>query len=393
MSQRQDFIELYLQRRRPVSELCLAFGVSEKTGYKWIARYQAEGPRGLADQSRAPANSPQRVEPELIERIVALRRRHPTYGARKLRWMLDRADATTAWPAPSTIGELLKRRGLVRRRRRRRDTGTPWDAAAHGLTVPGAANEVWTADFKGQFRLGNAAYCYPLTLSDLYSRYLLTCVGLPSIAQVTARVVFMRAFREFGLPWVIRTDNGVPFAQPQALGRLSPLSVWWIRLGIRPERIEPSTPQQNGAHERMHKTLKADTARPPAADFPQQQRRFDRFRHDYNVLRPHESLEMTPPANRYTASARPLPRRLPPLDYPGHREVRLVCENGTVRWRGDTIHLTRTLAREYVSFEETDDASWTIAFGPLMLGGYDERRHSFNPEVCWQSQSPSPRRP
>jgi putative transposase len=387
MSQRQEFIELYVKRQCRVSELCAAFGVSEKTGYKWIARYHEEGHGGLADRSRAPHGSPQRVAADVIERIVGLRKRHPTYGARKLRQILHTADASVDWPAPSTIFELLKCRGLVRRRRHRRSRGVPWDAAAHGLTPPTAPNDVWAADFKGEFRLSSGGFCYPLTISDLYSRYVLGCRALSSTASAPARIGFTRVFREFGLPRVLRTDNGVPFAQPNALGRLSALTIWWIRLGIRPERITPGAPQQNGQHERMHRTLKDDAIRPPAENLTQQQRRFDQFRMDYNTVRPHESLEMQPPARHYTASPRSFPRRLPPVEYPAHRELRRVGSNGTIAFRAQLFFLSAALAGEDVSLEETNDAEWTIAFGPLILGILDERRLLFNPGVCWSSQA------
>jgi putative transposase len=388
MSQRQEFIELYLKRQCRVSELCAAFGVSEKTGYKWIARYHAEGHAGLTDRSRAPVHSPQRVAADVIERIVGLRKRHPTYGARKLREILSTADASVDWPAPSTIFELLKCRGLVRRRRRRRARGVPWDAAAHGLTPPVAPNDVWAADFKGEFRLASGVFCYPLTISDLFSRYVLGCSALASTASVPARVVFTRVFREFGLPRVLRTDNGVPFAQPNAIGRLSALTVWWIRLGIRPERITPGAPQQNGQHERMHRTLKADATRPAAENLPQQQRRFDQFCTDYNTVRPHESLAMRPPASYYVPSARPFPRRLPPMEYPALRELRLVGSSGAIRFRTRLFFLAGALAGEYVSLEETNDAEWTVSFGPLTLGVLNERRLVFNPDVSWSSQTP-----
>jgi putative transposase len=393
MSQRKEFIELYVRRQSRVSELCAAFGVSEKTGYKWIARYHDEGPAGLADRSRAPHESPQRVPPELIERIVALRKRHPTYGPRKLRGILQSGDATIVWPAPSTIYELLKCRGLVRRRRRSRSRGAPWDASTEGLSAPTGPNDVWAADFKGQFRLTRGAYCYPLTITDLHSRYLLGCTALASTAADPARVVFTRVFREFGLPRVIRTDNGVPFAQPNALGRLSALSVWWIRLGIRPERITPGAPQQNGQHERMHRTLKDDATYPPGATLAQQQRRFNQFRSDYNTVRPHESLDMQPPARHYTPSSRSFPRRLPPIDYPAIRELRLVGATGAIRFRTKLIMLTQALAGEYVSLEETNNAHWTVCFGPLTLGVIDEQGPDFTPGVYWLQQAPSTTNP
>jgi hypothetical protein len=233
-------------------------------------------------------------------------------------------------------------------------------------------NQLWTADFKGQFRMGDSLYCYPLTVADSYSRYLLGCQALWSTEREPTQKIFERLFCQYGLPEAILTDNGTPFAS-SSLRRLSRLSVWWIRLGIRPLTIEPASPQQNGRHERMHWTLKQQTASPPAANRKAQQRAFDRFRAEYNHQRPHEALGQAPPARHYRPSPRPYPDLLPELEYPGHFEIRRVGSSGCISWQGHFLHLTETLAKEYVGLEEIDDAIWSIFFGPILLGRLNEK--------------------
>lgn len=385
MSQREEFIRLAHQRRHPITELCIAFGISEKTGHKWLSRFHREGVSGLADRSHVPHLAPHQISSRVRRQITRLREEHPTWGARKLRVVLARGSPEVTWPASSTIGELLRREGLVRSPRRRRypksAAGAPLDS---GLTIARAPNDVWTTDFKGEFRLGPGPYCYPLTVLDAQSRYLLGCTALLSTATVPVKVVFTRLFERFGLPEVIRSDNGVPFASSLALGRLSTLSVWWIRLGIRPERIAPGHPQQNGQHERMHKTLKAEATRPASVSLRNQQTRFDRFRREYNSLRPHEALGQREPASLYSPSARNFPVRLSPLEYRSHLEVRRVGGNGMVTWQGRYFWLTTALSGEDVSFEETEDDTWTISFGPLTLGTYHPPSNIFLPEICWK---------
>lgn len=392
MSQRLEFVRLIQQRRQSIGAICLAFGISEKTGYKWLARAAAEGPAGLADRSHAPHTPAHQLQPSVATAILGARRAHPTWGPRKLRRFLQEQRPDLAWPAASTIGGLLHRRGLVRPHRRPGGGPARWAPLDARLTPATASNDVWTIDFKGEFRLGSGAYCYPLTVMDLHSRYLLGCTGLASTATATARVVFTRLFQTYGLPRVLRSDNGVPFASPLALGRLSTLAVWWIRLGLRPERITPGAPQENGAHERMHKTLKAETTRPPAPGFTQQQRRFTQFTHEYNTLRPHEGLALDTPATHYTASPVRFPRRLPTPAYAACCDVRRVSAVGMIKWRGTALFLTTSLAGEDVSLEETADATWQIAFGPLVLGTYDLACQHFTPGVYWHaSDSPDPR--
>jgi hypothetical protein len=248
------------------------------------------------------------------------------------------------------------------------------------------ANAVWTADFKGQFKTGDGRYCYPLTVADGFSRFLLACQGLAGTLHEPTRRVFERLFKEFGLPAAIRSDNGVPFAS-EALGRLSRLSVWWIKLGIRPELIEPASPQQNGAHERMHRTLKASTARPAAATPAAQQRRFGAFRREYNELRPHEALGQKPPASLYQPSARPYPPEEPSIQYPGHFEVRRVSRNGGIRWHKGWLNVSSVLAEEQVGLEEVDDGIWSLFFGGLFLARFDERKFKLYAAKPYQRQS------
>ncbi len=368
MDQRVRFIADYEKHLFSVSELCARFGVSRKTGYKWIERYHVEGPAGLLDRSRKPHTCAHQTPREIVDALLEARRRHPTWGAKKLLRILWRRHPDSDWPARSTCCDLLKRHGLVLSPRRRRVPSHP----GRPLTPMTAPNEVWTADFKGQFLMRDGTYCYPLTIVDGYSRYLLACQGLPSTRIAGAWPVFRRLFEEYGLPRIIRTDNGVPFATT-ALGRLSTLSVWWIRLGIVPQLIEPAHPEQNSRHERMHKTLKAETTRPPSGNLRAQQRRFNVFRDEYNLDRPHESLGQEPPTSVYVSSPRQLPSTLPPLEYPGHFEVRLVSRNSGIRWKRHWVCVTHTLAGEYVGLEEVDDGLWDVHFGPLKLGRMNER--------------------
>ncbi len=368
MTQRRDFIDDYRRGLYSMTDLCAHYGISRRIGYKWIERYERSGYDGLADQRRAPRSCPHRTPEAIVELVLAGRRAHPSWGPRKLIPYLARRHPGWKWPAPSTVAELLKRHGLVPKRRRRPRPGHP----GRPTTPMDAPNAVWTADFKGQFKTGDGEYCYPLTVVDGYSRYLLACQALPGTLLAPTRATFVRVFREYGLPERIRTDNGVPFATC-ALGRLSRLSAWWIRLGITPELIEPAHPEQNGRHERFHKTLKSDSIRPAAATRAAQQRRFTRFRHEYNTERPHEALGQQPPTSVYTPSARPYHRRLPPLEYPAHYEVRLVSANGGVRWRSGWVNCSHILAGEYVGFDEVDDGIWAVYFGPMLLGRFHER--------------------
>src|SRR5438067_826034 len=327
MDERLQFVADVRRGTEEMSELCRRYGVSRKSGYKWLARYEAEGALAFRERSHRPHTCPHETAPDAVDALGELRRRHSTWGPKKLLALLARRRPALALPAPSTAAALLKRAGLVTARTRRRTPGHPGRPTA----PMDAPNAIWTADFKGEFKTRDGVYCFPLTVADGYSRYLLACHALLSTATSGARPVFERLFREYGLPARLRSDNGVPFATI-ALGRLSTLSVWWVRLGILPDLIEPSSPQQNGRHERMHRTLKAEATKPPEAHLRAQQRRFDTFRAEYNTERPHEALAQTAPASWYTPSARPYPSQHPALEYPAHRDGRRVSRNGGVRW-------------------------------------------------------------
>src|SRR4051812_5711760 len=329
VEQRLQFIREYETGLFMMTELAAQYGISRRTGYKWLGGYDAAGAAGLADRSRRPHASPHATDPDLVERVLAVRRRHPRWGAKKLLAVAARRDPDAAWPSRSTVCDLLKARGLVapRRRRPRRDP-----ASGDSLTAITAANHVWTTDFKGEFRTRDGHYCHPLTLRDGFSRYVLRCDALLDRGYAATRHRFERAFRDYGLPERIRSDNGGPFAG-LGVGRLSRLSIWWMRLGIVPERIAPGHPEQNGSHEQFHSVLKTETTRPRPARAAAQQRGFARFCAEYNPTRPHEAPPHQPPGSCYRRPPRALPARVPPLDYPAHFEIRRVCGNGCVSWR------------------------------------------------------------
>jgi putative transposase len=369
MDERFRFVRDALRDRFTMSELCARYGVSRRIGYKWLARYDAEGRRGLADRSHVPHHCPHKIQPAMEAWLIAERSAHPHWGARKLLAVLARRHPRIeSWPAASTVADLLARRGLVHKRRSRRASVHP--GVVRPVTV--APNDLWTADFKGQFRTGDGRYCYPLTLADQHTRYLLACRAVLSTQTVTAKPIFERAFREYGLPLAIRTDNGVPFAT-QALHGLSYLNVWWMRLGILHQRSRPGCPQDNGAHERMHRTLKRQAIKPVRASCTAQQRNFDAFQHEYNVERPHERLNQETPASRYRASARAYPERLPALEYPGHFLVKKINTAGTFRFQQRVLYLANALVDQHVGLEETDDGIWAIHFNNVLLATFDER--------------------
>lgn len=368
MDQKTQFIADYLRQTLSMTELCELYGISRKTGYKLIERYLAHGPQGLEERSRRPHASPHQTAQPIVDALLELRHRHPSWGAKKLLAILEKRHPQWSLPGRSTVCEILSRNGLVRHKRQRRAIGHPGRPTSPIL----APNDVWCADFKGQFKTGDGLYCYPLTVTDGYSRFLLGCQGLESTCVAGAKPVFTRLFREFGLPRRIRTDNGVPFAT-NTLARLSQLSAWWVRLGVMPEFIEPGKPQQNGRHERMHRTLKAETTRPPAATRRAQQRRFNVFREQFNFERPHEALNLQTPASCYSPSSRAMPARIPPLVYPDQFEKRYVSANGGIRWNRRWVNVSIVCAGEYVGLEEIDDGIWNVWFGPLKLGRLLER--------------------
>lgn len=347
-----------------MTELCAAYGISRRVGYKWLARYMAEGPAGLADRSHAPLRPGRATPPELVEKILELRRARPHWGPRKLVARLAALHPQLAWPSHSTADALLRKAGLVTGRRlRRRPPPRPGD-----LTRPERPNHVWAVDHKGWVRLGDGSRCEPLTLADGYSRYLLTVSAGGGTSAAEARPVLERAFKTYGLPEVMRSDNGPPFATASPTG-LSALSVWWIKLGIRPERIVPGRPQENGRLERLHLTL-LEAMRPAAADRAAQARRFEAFRGEYNHQRPHQALNQLTPAQFYSPSPRPMPRRLPEPEYGSHLAVRKVRSNGEIKWRGELLQISSALAGEGVGIEETEQG-WRVWFYRQPIGLID----------------------
>jgi len=374
MSERMEFVAR-LSKGERMTDLCEELGISRKTGYKFWRRYQEQGVGGLEDASRAPKRVRARTSAAVEELLVQERKAHGTWGGRKLKDVLETRQPGLKLPSASTITAVLKRHGLITGRKRRRRP----ERYAGGLTQPQAPNEVWGVDYKGQFRLGNGRYCYPLTASDLCSRYLLVTEALDGTDEESAHEVFEQAFGEYGLPEVIRTDNGTPFAS-QGLAGLTKLSAWWLRLGIKHQRTEPAHPEQNGCHERMHRTLKAETTRPAGKNSLQQQERFDAFRREFNEDRPHEALDMQRPAQVYKPSERPLPAPLPELTYPLHDDVLEVSRGGHIRLpRGRHCFLSYALAGQPVGLREQPDGRWLVTFVAFDLGTYDPRNGAFEP--------------
>lgn len=366
---RQQFVEKWFHVRDELSfiEHCGHFGVPRPTAYEWLDRYEARGIAGLDDRSSAPHSSPHATKPDIVEIILAARRTHPTWGPRKLKaWLEESVAWELELPAPSTMNDILKRAGFVTTRKRRQNPhryATPY-------TEANGPNEVWTTDFKGHFRLLDRSYCYPLTLVDCFSRYILRCDAYRS-TSIECRRSFEGAFIEFGLPKVIRSDNGAPFASTKSLAGLSKLSVWWIRLGILPERIKPASPWENGSHERMHRTMKQEATDPPQANRAKQQKSFDVFRRDYCDHRPHEALGMKPPAKFYAPSTRSYPKKLIELEYPKDYLLRRVSDIGVISWEGRRVFLSSVLVGEVVALRQVNEALWQLYFGPILLGLLD----------------------
>lgn len=348
------------------SELCRRHGISRPTGRKWLQRYRREGLAGLSNRSRRPHGCPHSTPQPVVDRILEIRRRRG-WGARKIRRVLANDQTNDVVPTVDTIHRILVRSGCVeprKPRRRRTHPGPP-------LPIPEEPNATWTADFKGEFRTQDGHLCFPLTVQDGYTRFLLDCRAMLRLDLEATMRRFRHLFRTFGLPRRIRTDGGHPFAST-AISGLSQLSVWWIELGIVPERIDPGKPHQNGRHERMHRTLKARTANPPLANLRAQQARFNSFRRVFNHERPHEALAMQTPSELYRPSDLPFIERLAPLDYPGHFELRLVSQDATIRWKTRKVFVSTLLARRYVGLEQIAEDVWSVYFGPVHLGWLDE---------------------
>jgi transposase InsO family protein len=363
--QRQRFLEDYQLNYYSVTELAERFGISRTTAYKWINRFKQHGQAGFHEHSRRPHVCPWQTDEAIVEELVKFRKAHPRWGPRKLLDLMQRRDPERQLPAVSTAAQILSREGLIkpRRRYRRAHPGCP-------KSIPQGPNDIWAADYKGQFRLKNGNYCFPLTVSDLSSRYLLGCDGHPAISLEKSFTHFKGLFETYGLPNRIRTDNGVPFAS-NALARLSQLSVWFIKLGIYPELIEPGKPQQNGVHERMHRTLKQEATIPPGSSLRGQQRKFDRFRKEFNGERPHEALGMKRPGEIYQPSNRTMPKRIEPYDYPAHYLVRRVSRAGTIRVFHKQVFVSNTLHEDYVGLEEVDDGVYDLFYCFYHIGRYE----------------------
>ena len=373
MDERLRFVARLLEGEK-MAPLCAEFGISRKTGYKIYDRYKDCGVTAFTDRSRRPYRQANRLPAPIEATIVRLKREYPGWGAPKIREKLRHQVTGVPLPAISTVHAVLDRHHLVQRRRRRRGPA----AAGTPLSRPTEPNALWCADYKGEFMLGNRRYCYPLTITDFASRYLLTCEALSTTQESFAFTAFDRAFKDFGLPAAIRTDNGVPFASPNALYRLSKLAVWWLRLGIRIERITPGHPQQNGRHERMHRTLKADATKPAAPNLLQQQARFDTFVARYNQERPHQALGMKVPADLYTRSAR-VYRGLEDLAYPFHDATVTVTHCGRICWHGRKINLSHVFAGQQVGITQVGDHVWLVTFMHYDLGYFDDEAGRVEP--------------
>jgi transposase InsO family protein len=369
MEQRLLFVKAYANGDGNLSALCERYGVSRKTGYKWLSRYEQGGVEGLADHSRR--RQQQDRVPEAIRQAILELRQHGGYeqGPKKIQMLLAQRYGEAVVPSRTTIYNVLKAAGRIAPRARRRRV-LPYGSVLRSTREP---NGLWTADYKGQFLTGDGRWCYPLTVMDHASRYLLSCRGLAGPQYAPTQAVFERLFRCYGLPERIRTDNGVPFASTGCAG-LSALSIWWIRLGILPERIARGRPEQNGRHERMHRTLKRATAQPPAQTLSGQQRRMDAWRRYYNGERPHEALEQATPQSRYARSARPYPARLPEMEYASYVKPHRVTGPGLIYEGGQIIYVGYVLQGQTVGLEAVDDGVWRVHFGPLVLGMYNERQ-------------------
>jgi len=374
MEEKLRFVFEYECGERSMAELCQRYEVARETGYVWLRRYRQAGADGLVEHSRAAHRHSNQTPADLEQLVLELRQAHMRWGPRKLKCILERDQPGRPWPASSTIGALLKREGLVVARKKRWHTAPYTAPLAHAEE----ANRVWCADFKGWFRTADRERIDPLTISDAYSRYLLRSQAVEKTDTARVQAIFEAAFREYGLPEAMRTDNGPPFAS-RAVAGLSRLAVWWIKLGIVPERIAAGHPEQNGRHERMHRTLKQEAAQPPAANRREQQRTLDRFRQEYNEVRPHEALQMQTPAAVYRPSARTFPARVPEPQYPETMLVRSVRPHGHFRWKKDDVFLSEVLWGERVGLLPEDDRWFTIYFAQLPLARFDSQKLQVTP--------------
>jgi len=380
LDERKEFLREFNQQQESLAELCRRYEISRPTAYKWIHRYAAEGEAGLQELSRAPLHHPQAVSDRVAQRVLEVRAQHSRWGPRKIKAYLEQREPKLIIPAASSIGELLRREGLSRPRVKRRRT--PVCAAL--TSTEEKPNDLWCTDFKGWFLCGDGQRCDPLTIGDAYSRYALRCRAVKETDGVRVRAVYDTVFQENGLPKAIRSDNGPPFATG-APGGLSHLSIWWLHLGISHERIRPGCPQENGKQERLHETLKQETASPPAATLRQQQERFLKFEWEYNHERPHEALGYRTPAELYVVSCRNMPAKLPELEYPKGTILRRISPPGQLKWNGEKVFISGVLAGEIVGLVEQEEDFYEVYLGPLLLGWLDSTGPLFVPD-------PGPRR-
>ena len=376
VDQRLQFLSSYQKEEMSVTDLCHEYGISRPTAYKWIKRYEEVGPEGLLDLTRKPHGCSHATPAEIENEVLALRKRFPSWGARKLKARLERINPNVLWPAASTMGQILSRAGLTNPKRKKRRT-TPYSQPFSAVTAP---NQLWCMDFKGYFMTGDGYRCDPLTITDSHSRFLIRCqvVGRMDLAQVSA--VCDAAMREYGVPERIRTDNGAPFAGTGLLG-LSKLSLSWTKLGILHERIQPGKPQQNGRHERMHRTLKEDTTKPPARTLTAQQKKFDSFRATFNHERPHEALGNETPGSIYVPSTRMMPSRVVPFVYPKTFETRRVNNSGDVSWHKGRVFISEVFRNEDIAFEQIEEDLYRVVFYSTELGEFNSSEMRFRPAL------------
>jgi len=373
MDERMKFIGRILTGEK-IAPLCKEFGISRVTGHKIWNRYQLEGGKGLCNRTRAPHRHPNQLPFEIEQLIIRLKKDKPSWGAPKIRELVRNKYPTINLPAISTVHNVLDRNGLTNSNNKRRS----FKAVASYLSVPKNPNDLWCTDFKGQFRMKNQNYCFPLTISDFVSRYIISCEALEGTETNPCFSVFEEAFREYGLPYAIRSDNGNPFASGNSVWNLTRLSVWWIRLGIKIERIEPGNPQQNGRHERMHRTLKLETTNPSGSNMLQQQEKFDKFIQEFNFERPHQALNMKSPADVHTKSLRKY-NGLPDVTYPEHDKSLLISNCGRICINRQKVHISKALANQPVGITEVENGIWQVGFMSYNLGFFDEECNNFAP--------------
>lgn len=374
MTERVKLIEKWKSKVYSVTELAEEFGISRPSVYHWIERYEDEGDKGLIDRPPVPKSCPHKTDAQVAEQIVQAKARHSLWGPEKLIALLSREKPDVDWPAASTAGRILDERGLVKKRRARR-TGV----VRHGQQLEAnESGEMMTADHKGQIRMGNGKYCYPVTINEPVSRYIYAIEGKDSTSYENARRTFERVFREHGIPYFMGTDNGNPFCCSRALAGLSRMSVWWIKQRITPLTIHKGCPWENGIHERMHRTLKEATARPPGQNKQQQQQMFEAFRQEFNNVRPHASLGGRTPSSALKPCKRPYPERVPSVEYPLHYETRSVRSKGSIKWKGRDLFVSQSLIGERVGLTEIDDGVWSLYFSNIELGRWNERTKSIS---------------